>query len=92
MDIRHFFTDAMAYREIELSMQPGICELTGSLIIDRAFRMHDLQLENRRLLAARASGVGGLTTGAPEMLVIQSDAADDGGVIARLMNFLTHSQ
>ena len=36
MDIRHFFTDAMAYREIDLSTQPGICELTGSLIIDRA--------------------------------------------------------
>lgn len=36
MDIRHFFTEAMAYREIDLSRQPGICELTGSLIIDRA--------------------------------------------------------
>ena len=27
---------------------------TVSLIIDRAFRVHDLQVENRRLLAARA--------------------------------------
>lgn len=36
MDIRRFFTGAMAYREIDLSAQPGICELTGSLVIDRA--------------------------------------------------------
>ena len=36
MDIRRFFTDAMAYREVDLSRQAGICELTGSLIIDRA--------------------------------------------------------
>lgn len=35
-DIRRFFTDAMAYREVDLSRQAGICELTGSLIIDRA--------------------------------------------------------
>jgi hypothetical protein len=35
-DIRGFFTDVLAYREIDLSRQPGICELTGSLIIDRA--------------------------------------------------------
>lgn len=35
-DIRRFFTEAMACREIDLSTQPGICELTGSLIIDRA--------------------------------------------------------
>ncbi|MGH6623338.1 MAG: PEP-CTERM-box response regulator transcription factor [Burkholderiaceae bacterium] len=40
------------------------------LIIDRAFRMHELQLENRRLLAARASATGGIITGAPEMLEI----------------------
>ena len=33
MDIRRFFTDAMAYREVDLSRQAGICELTGSLII-----------------------------------------------------------
>ncbi len=36
MDIRGFFTDALARQEIDLSQQPGICELTGSLIIDRA--------------------------------------------------------
>jgi len=41
-----------------------------SLIIDRAFRMHDLQVENRRLLAARTSGVGGIISGAPEMLAV----------------------
>src|SRR5512134_2266959 len=39
-----------------------------SLIIDRAFRMHELQQENRKLLAARATGVGGIISGAPEML------------------------
>jgi len=35
-DIRGFFTDALSYREIDLRQQPGVCELTGSLIIDRA--------------------------------------------------------
>jgi len=39
-----------------------------SLIIDRAFRMHDLQLENRRLLAARSEDSDGIITAAPEML------------------------
>ena len=44
--------------------EPGVL----SLIIDRAFRMHELQLENRRLLAAQAGAIGGIITGAPEML------------------------
>lgn len=35
-DIRRFFRDALAYSEIDLRAQPGICELTGALIIDRA--------------------------------------------------------
>jgi len=56
-----------------------------SLIIDRAFRMHDLQAENRRLLAARANGVGGIITGAPEMLavcrMIEKVAATDATVL-----------
>ena len=41
-----------------------------SLIIDRAFRIHELQVENRRLLAAQAGAIGGIITGAPEMLEI----------------------
>lgn len=36
IDIRRFFTELLARQEIDLSQQPGICELTGSLIIDRA--------------------------------------------------------
>jgi two-component system NtrC family response regulator len=40
------------------------------LILERAYRMHDLQAENRRLIAARASGVGGIITGAPEMTAV----------------------
>jgi two-component system NtrC family response regulator len=43
---------------------------TVALIIDRAFRMHDLQVENRRLLAAREEGAGGIISGAPEMLAV----------------------
>lgn len=35
-DIRGFFTGALGYREIDLRDQPGICELTGSLVIDHA--------------------------------------------------------
>ena len=41
-----------------------------SLIIDRAFRIYDLQVENRRLLATQAGAIGGIITGAPEMLEI----------------------
>ena len=40
-----------------------------SLIIDRAFRVHDLQLENRRLLQARI-GVGGIITASAEMQAV----------------------
>ena len=35
-DIRQFMTNVLQREEIDLSTQPGICELTGSLIIDRA--------------------------------------------------------
>lgn len=35
-DITGFFCDVLNYRLIDLRLQPGICELTGSLIIDRA--------------------------------------------------------
>lgn len=35
-DILGFFRDLMAYQQIDLRTQAGICELTGSLIIDRA--------------------------------------------------------
>ena len=35
-DIIGFFRDVLNYRLIDLREQPGICELTGSLIIDRA--------------------------------------------------------
>ncbi|MGB3428290.1 MAG: PEP-CTERM-box response regulator transcription factor, partial [Burkholderiaceae bacterium] len=40
---------------------------TVTLIIDRAFRMHELQTENRRLLAARSDEGSRILTGAPEM-------------------------
>ncbi|MCL6712300.1 arginine deiminase-related protein [Pseudomonas sp. R2.Fl] len=35
-DIRGFFRDTLGYREIDLSIQPHPCELTGALVIDRA--------------------------------------------------------
>jgi hypothetical protein len=35
-DIRRFFTDVLGYRQIDLRAQPGVCELTGSLVIDHA--------------------------------------------------------
>ena len=34
-DIRGFFTQVLGYEEIDLRTQPGICELTGSIVIDR---------------------------------------------------------
>ena len=33
-DVRGFFRDLLGYRETDLRQQPGICELTGSLVID----------------------------------------------------------
>jgi len=38
-DIRAFFRDLMGYEEIDLSAQPGVCELTGSLVIDHRRRI-----------------------------------------------------
>jgi len=35
-DIRAFFTGVLGYLEHDLRRQPGICELTGSMVIDRA--------------------------------------------------------
>ena len=35
-DIRAFFRDVLGYAETDLGAQPGICELTGSLVIDHA--------------------------------------------------------
>ena len=35
-DIRGFFTEVMGYAEHDLSLQAHACELTGSLVIDRA--------------------------------------------------------
>ena len=35
-DICRFFTDTLGYALHDLRAQPGICELTGSLVIDRA--------------------------------------------------------
>lgn len=35
-DIRQFFCGALGYAEMDLSAQPHACELTGSLVIDRA--------------------------------------------------------
>ncbi len=34
-DIRDFFTDTLGYEEIDLRRKLGICELTGSVVIDR---------------------------------------------------------
>jgi len=38
-DIRGFFTRVLGYDEIGLGRQPGICELTGSMVVDRARRI-----------------------------------------------------
>ena len=35
-DIRGFFTTAMGYAEVDLRERPGVCELTGSVVVDRA--------------------------------------------------------
>jgi len=56
-----------AYDFYEKPFEPEILSLT----IARAFRLHDLQEENRRLLAAQEnSPLAGMITGDPEMLKI----------------------
>jgi len=35
-DIRGFFAGVVGYREVDLRGGPGVCELTGSIVIDRA--------------------------------------------------------
>ncbi|HSO48611.1 MAG TPA: PEP-CTERM-box response regulator transcription factor [Rhizobiaceae bacterium] len=56
-----------------------------SLIIDRAFRMHDLQVENKRLLETRSENAGGMLTGSPEMLevcrMVERVGATNAGVV-----------
>ena len=48
-----------AYDFFAKPFQPDVL----SLIIDRAFRIYDLQLENRRLLVAQAGAIGGIGHG-----------------------------
>lgn len=56
-----------AYDFFAKPFEPEILGLT----VDRAFRLHDLQLENRRLLAMhQPDAMGGLITRDPEMLRI----------------------
>ena len=38
-DIRRFFRELLGYGELDLSAQPGVCELTGSLVIDHRRRL-----------------------------------------------------
>jgi len=38
-DIRTFFRNLLGYEEIDLAAQPGVCELTGSLVIDHRRRI-----------------------------------------------------
>jgi hypothetical protein len=46
-DIRDFFATTLGYQIHDLSTQPGICELTGSLVIDRARNIGFCGLSNR---------------------------------------------
>ena len=46
-DIRGFFTGVLGYAEIDLRRQPGICELTGSMVIDRGRRIGYCGLSER---------------------------------------------
>lgn len=46
-DIRRFFAEVLGYRVWDLARQPGICELTGSLVIDHARRIGYCGLSER---------------------------------------------
>ena len=51
LDIRRFFTELLQYQLIDLSDQPFVAELTGSLVIDRARRIGFCGLSERCDLA-----------------------------------------
>lgn len=46
-DIRGFFSDTLGYRVIDLREQPGICELTGALVIDHVRGLGFIGLSER---------------------------------------------
>lgn len=46
-DIRAFFVELLGYEELDLGAQPGVCELTGSMIIDHARRLGYCGLSER---------------------------------------------
>jgi hypothetical protein len=46
-DIRAFFRELLGYRELDLGAQPGVCELTGALIVDHARRIGYCGLSER---------------------------------------------
>jgi hypothetical protein len=46
-DIREFFTRLLGYGELDLGAQPGVCELTGSLIVDHRRRIAYCGLSER---------------------------------------------
>lgn len=46
-DIRAFFRDLLGYEELDLGAQPGVCELTGSMIVDHARRIGYCGLSER---------------------------------------------
>jgi hypothetical protein len=46
-DIRAFFRDLLHYGELDLAAQPGVCELTGALVIDHRRRLGYCGLSER---------------------------------------------
>jgi hypothetical protein len=46
-DIRAFFRELLGYGELDLGAQPGVCELTGSLIVDHRRRIGYCGLSER---------------------------------------------
>jgi hypothetical protein len=46
-DIRAFFRELLGYAEVDLGAQPGVCELTGSLIVDHRRRIGYCGLSER---------------------------------------------
>jgi hypothetical protein len=46
-DIRAFFRELLGYAELDLGAQPGVCELTGSLIVDHRRRIGYCGLSER---------------------------------------------
>jgi len=92
-DIRGFFTGVLGYAETDLRRQPGICELTGAMVVDRGRGLGFIGLSERcdeagaramhEAFGLRASLVFDLAPGEYHANVVMSVLASRALVVCR---------